>query len=76
MARLVSGFLLLLSSLCAYAQQSREAVNEPPVEPNDLGIALFAAIFVGVCVVFAWMVWRNHKREQQKHGKAQKQSGA
>ena len=74
MARLVSGFLFLLLSLCAYAQQAREAAAEPPVESNDLGIAVFIAIFVGVCVVFAWMVWRNHKRDQQKHGEAQKQS--
>ncbi len=71
MTRPVSGFFLVLLTLCAYAQQTHEAAAEPPLEVNDLAIALFALVFVGVCVAFAWMVWRNHKREQQK-GEAQK----
>lgn len=72
MARLVSGFFLLLSVFGAYAQQSHEAAAEPPVEPNDLGIAVFVVIFVGVCAVFAWMVWRNHKLEQRKQAESRK----
>lgn len=62
MARLVSGFFLLLSFLDAVAQ----APAEPPVEVNDFAIAVFVIIFVGVCVGFAWMVWRNHKLEQRR----------
>lgn len=65
MARLVSGFFLLLSFLDAYAQ-GHEAPAEPPVQVNEFAIAVFMIIFVGVCVGFAWMVWRNHKLEQRK----------
>jgi len=54
--------LLLLAS--AYAQ-----APEPPVESHPIGMIVFVVLFVGFCVVFAWMVWRNRdkgKKEEKK----------
>jgi hypothetical protein len=41
---------------------------EPPVESNPVGTIAFVVLFVGFCVVFAWMVWRN-KDKDKKEGK-------
>jgi hypothetical protein len=66
MAKLLPGVSAFFLSALAYA----EAPPEPPVEENDLGMAIFAILLLGSCLVVAWMVWRNHKKEQQ-----QKQEG-
>jgi hypothetical protein len=62
MTKLLSGVFTFFLSALALA----EAPPEPPVQENDLGMAIFALLLVGSCVVVGWMVWRNHKKEQQK----------
>ncbi len=60
MKRLLPGFLAPLSA-SALALES-----EPPLESHPIGTIVFIALFVGFCVVFAWMVWRNKDKEKKK----------
>jgi hypothetical protein len=60
MKRFLSGALALLPLTAA----AMDAPPEPPVEAHPIGTLVFIAIFVGFCVVFAWMVWR--KKEDKK----------
>jgi len=63
MKRLLAG--LLASPLAAFAQS--QSAPEPPVEPHPIGTLVFVVLFVGFCVVFAWMVWRKKdKKEDEK----------
>jgi len=63
MKRLLAG--LLASPLAAFAQS--QTAPEPPVEPHPIGTLVFVVLFVGFCVVFAWMVWRKKdKKEDEK----------
>lgn len=63
MKRLLAG--LLAFPLSAFAQG--QAAAEPPVESHPLGTIVFVVLFIGFCVVFAWMVWRNKgKKEDEK----------
>lgn len=41
-----------------------EAV-EPAIEPHPLATIVFIVLFVGFCVGFAWMVWRNRDKEKK-----------
>ena len=61
MKRLFAGLLAL--PLSALAQNSAPA--EPPLESNPVGTWIFVVLFVGFCVVFAWMVWRNKDKEKK-----------
>jgi membrane protein DedA with SNARE-associated domain len=60
MKRLISGLIALLPLAYAYA----DAPTEPPLEPHPMATIVFIVLFVGFCVVFAWMVWR--KKEDKK----------
>jgi len=60
MKRFLSGVLALLP-LTAFAI---DAAPEAPVEPHPIGTLVFVVLFVGFCVVFAWMVWK--KKEDKK----------
>jgi hypothetical protein len=66
MKRLLAG--LTAASLLASAQAQ---APEPPLEPHPIGTIVFIALFVGFCVVFGWMVWRN-SHKGKKEGKAPK----
>lgn len=59
---------LITGSLSAFAHAQ---TPEPPVESNPVGIIIFAALFVGFCVVFAWMVWRKKDKEKKEGKKPQ-----
>jgi hypothetical protein len=63
MKRLLAGLLAL--PLAAFAQS--QSAGEPPIEPHPIGTLVFVLLFVGFCVVFAWMVWRKKdKKEDEK----------
>lgn len=62
MKRLLPGFLAFLYALA----QAQDQAPEPPVESHPIGTIVFIALFVGFCVVFAWMVWRNKDKEKKK----------
>jgi hypothetical protein len=66
MKRLLAG--LLASPLAAFAQS--QSAPEPPVEAHPIGTLVFVVLFVGFCVVFAWMVWRK-KDDKKEDGKPQ-----
>ena len=60
MKRFLAGLLTLPAAALAQSQAS----GEPPVEAHPIGTLVFVVLFVGFCVVFAWMVWR--KKEDKK----------
>ena len=60
MKKYLSSLPALLASSSALAQ-----APEPAAESNPIGTIIFAVLFVGFCVVFAWMVWRNKGKDQQ-----------
>jgi membrane protein DedA with SNARE-associated domain len=57
---LLPAFLAILS-VSALAQEP-----EPPLESHPIGTIVFIVLFVGFCVVFAWMVWRNKDKEKKR----------
>ena len=61
MKRILSGFALL-PYVCAHAQTQ---ALEPAAEFNTLGTIIFGVLFVGFCVGFVWMVWRNRDKEKK-----------
>jgi len=65
MKRFLAGLLAL--PLSAFAQS--QSAPEPPVEAHPIGTIIFVVLFVGFCVVFAWMVWRN--KDKKEDGKPQ-----
>ncbi len=71
MKRILSALPLVLMHLSAYA----DVAPEPPAEANYLGTVIFGILFVGLCVAFAWMVWRNDKNQKRK-AKEEGQGGA
>ena len=62
MNRILSGIALLLY-LCAHAQAE---ILEPAAESNTLGTIIFGVLFVGFCIGFVWMVWRNREKEKKE----------
>jgi hypothetical protein len=60
MKRYLSAPVTLLWLASAHAQ-----APEPPVESHPVGTIVFVVLFVGFCVVFAWMVWRNKDKEKK-----------
>ena len=65
MKRLLFGLIALAQCVGAYAI---ETAAEPPLEPHPLATVVFAVLFFGFCIGFAWMVWRKKadKRENEK----------
>jgi hypothetical protein len=63
-------FLAALIALSPLASAQAQA-PEPPLEPHPLGTIVFVVLFVGFCVVFAWMVWRNKDKEKKEGHKRQ-----
>ncbi len=71
MNRILLALPLALVQLSAYA----DVAPEPPAETNYLGTIIFGILFVGLCIGFVWMVWRNdkiqkRKAKEQEHGRA------
>jgi len=62
MKRFLSGVILSLP-VAAFAM---DAPPEPPLEAHPIGTLVFIALFVGFCVVFAWMVWRNKDKKEDR----------
>jgi hypothetical protein len=54
MKRFLAALLLLPLPVLALG----ETAPEPPLEPHPMATIVFILLFVGFCVVFAWMVWR------------------
>jgi hypothetical protein len=62
MKRILPGLIALLP-LAAFA----DAPAEPPLEPHPMATIVFIVLFVGFCVVFAWMVWRKKEDKKEDH---------
>jgi heme/copper-type cytochrome/quinol oxidase subunit 2 len=54
----------LLACFLSFAALA-ETPAEPPIESNLVGTIIFLVIFVGVCVVFMWMIWRKKGDKQE-----------
>jgi hypothetical protein len=62
MKRFLAGLITLLPVAAAYA----DAPPEPPLEPHPMATIVFLVLFVGFCVVFAWMVWRKKAGKKEE----------
>ena len=62
MKRWFSALAAVLLSSLALAQ----APAEPPLESNTAGTIVFLVLFVGVCVVLVWMIWRKKGDKEEK----------
>jgi hypothetical protein len=58
--------LLALTALLLSASAHAQTPPEPPLEPHPIGTIVFLVLFVGVCVVFMWMIWRKKDDKQEK----------
>ena len=65
MNRFLAALIALLPLAPALAQ-----APEPPVESHPIGTIVFIVLFVGFCVGFAWMVWRNKDNKEGKKPRA------
>ena len=63
MARFLAHLLPLLVLGSAYAMDVKDA--PPPESVNWIGIVVFLGLFLGMCVGFIWLVWRNDKKTKQ-----------
>jgi hypothetical protein len=58
----IAAMLPMLTATAVFAQTT---TTEPAMESaGPLTIALFAAVFFGSCAWFAWMTWRNEKKDR------------
>jgi heme/copper-type cytochrome/quinol oxidase subunit 2 len=72
MKRFLPGLVACFLLASAHAQTpAASAAAEPPVDSNPVGTIIFAVLFVGFCVVFAWMVWRNKDKDKKQDGNPQ-----
>jgi hypothetical protein len=62
MKRFLPGLVAWLPVISAYA----DAPAEPPLEPHPMATIVFIVLFVGFCVVFAWMVWRKKADKKEE----------
>ena len=63
MKRILSGLIAILAFLSAHAQNQ---AAEPPAESNTVGLIVFGVLFVGFCLGFVWMVWRNKDKDKKE----------
>jgi predicted tellurium resistance membrane protein TerC len=63
MKRILSAWIALSLALAAHAQGP---VVEPPVESNTVGTIIFGVLFVGFCIGFVWMIWRNRDKDKKE----------
>ena len=64
MKRLLSAICALMVIASAYAVDVKDA--PPPETANVMGIALFAVVFVGLCVGFFAYMWWKQKKDDEK----------
>ena len=71
MKRFVASLLPWLALGVAHAQSVAQkaaqggAPAEPPVDSNPVATIVFAVLFFGFCLGFAFLVWRNQKKGRQ-----------
>lgn len=67
MKRILLGLPVFLLFCAAHAQTQGAAPAAPADETNGFGLAIFAILFFGACIGFAWFVWKNEKKAKQKN---------
>ena len=69
MTRVLSGIMLSLASLGAYALEETAAYVPPPSDPTAM--IGFAVVFFGGIGATAWFMWRNEKKNKQRKSEEQ-----
>jgi hypothetical protein len=69
MVRFVS-ILPLLVATSAHALVAEEQVTEGAAGP--LAITIFALLFFGGCAWYAWLTWRNEKKDREAKAKSER----
>jgi hypothetical protein len=70
--KLLAALVLALLHAATYAQDV--AANAPAEESNAIGTILFGIVFVGACIGFVWLVWRNDKKQKERRTQEAKES--
>jgi hypothetical protein len=65
--RILLGLPAFLLFCAARAQTQGAAPPAPADESSGIGLAIFAILFFGACIGFAWFVWKNEKKAKQKN---------
>jgi hypothetical protein len=71
MIRLVS----VLPFLVATSVHAQAVAEEQSMETaGPLAITLFALIFFGACAWYAWLTWRNEKKDREANAKSERKA--
>jgi hypothetical protein len=73
MIRLFS-IVSLLVTASVYAAQPVAEEQMETVGP--LGITIFALVFFGGCAWYAWLTWRNEKKDREAKAKSERKTAA
>jgi hypothetical protein len=73
MIRLLSMVSLLVTTSVHAAQPVAEEQMETV---GPLGITIFALIFFGGCAWYAWLTWRNEKKDREAKAKSERKAAA
>jgi hypothetical protein len=69
MTRLVS----ILSLLVATSVHAQSVAEEQAMEgAGPLAITIFALVFFGGCAWYAWLTWRNEKKDREAKANSEK----
>lgn len=59
-------FVSILPLLVATSHHAQAVVEEQVAEGvGPIGITIFALLFFGGCAWYAWLTWRNEKKDRQ-----------
>jgi hypothetical protein len=64
----------LLVTASVYAAQPVAEEQMETVGP--LGITIFALVFFGGCAWYAWLTWRNEKKDREAKAKSERKTAA
>lgn len=62
----IAALLPMLTATVAFAQST--VTDSSSDNAGTLAIGLFVLAFFGCCAWFAWMTWRNEKKNQKEPG--------
>lgn len=64
MGKILFRLFVFLSTCYAFGVQ---AADTPPAESSgSMGTIIFGILFLGFCIGFVWLVWRNEKKQKKE----------
>lgn len=67
----------IVSLLVTTSVHAAQPVAEEQMETvGPLGVTIFALIFFGGCALYAWLTWRNEKKDRESKAKGERRTAA